>query len=80
MTVKMNREQAIKLMMTINDPELRNALVAVLRSSADVDVALEFILRVFAESMSSRRGSFKKRRQGYAIEKRSLRSKREGGQ
>ena len=79
----MNREHVLKLVQLITDPRLPSNLVTLLQNDDEVRKAFAFILRRIAlsdETTASTR-SFKKRRQGYAIGKRSQRRiKREGGQ
>jgi hypothetical protein len=80
MTSKTKHEQAIALLLKIA-PGLQPELVNLLHNDSDTRNAFAVILRAIASNLSgeakAHARSFKK---GYAIEKHSLRTKREGGQ
>jgi hypothetical protein len=84
--IKMNREQAITFLLHFTRvlQTDRTDLVTELLRDDETANAIAFILRHIANAVSEETTtstrSFKKRKPGYAIEKRSLRIKREGGQ
>ncbi len=81
--IKMNREEAVTYLLHMTRVLAGGDLVRVLRNDETAKafaVILRYIADAVSEETTTSKRSFKKRRQGYAIEKRSLRSKREGGQ